>query len=76
VFVKLERYTGTQLSIDVDKHNIVPFTCVHEIRLTVNGTHEGSDESDSSALVAIVARVVLVPDAYQVVEERWVGWEG
>ena len=68
MFVKLERYTVTQLSIDVDNHNIVPFTCVHEIRLTVNGTHE----SDGSALVAIVARVVLVLDAYQVVEERWV----
>ena len=33
-------YTGTQLSTDVDKHSIVPFTeCVHEIKLTVNGTH-------------------------------------
>ena len=33
-FVKLDRYTGTQLSTDVDKHNIVPFTeCVNEIRL-------------------------------------------
>ena len=30
----------TQLSTDVDKHNIVPFTeCVREIKLTVNGTH-------------------------------------
>jgi hypothetical protein len=28
------------LSTDVDKQNIVPFTeCVHEIKLTVNGTH-------------------------------------
>ncbi len=26
VFVKLDRYTGTQLSTDADKHNIVPFT--------------------------------------------------
>ena len=33
-------YTGTQLSTDVDKHNIVPFTeCVNEIKLTLNGTH-------------------------------------
>ena len=40
MFVKLDRYTGTQLSTDVDKHNIVPFSeCVNEIRLTVNGTH-------------------------------------
>ena len=40
MFVKLDRYTGTQLYTDVDKHNIVPFTeCVNEIRLTVNGTH-------------------------------------
>jgi hypothetical protein len=40
VFVKLDRYTGTQLSTDADKHSIVPFTeCVNEIRLTVNGTH-------------------------------------
>jgi ATP-dependent exoDNAse (exonuclease V) alpha subunit len=40
VFVKLDTYTGTQLSTDVDKQNIVPFTeCVHEIKLTVNGTH-------------------------------------
>ncbi len=40
MFVKLDTYTGTQLSTDVDKQNIVPFTeCVHEIKLTVNGTH-------------------------------------
>ena len=40
VFVKLDTYTGTQLSTDVDKQNIVPFTeCVHETKLTVNGTH-------------------------------------
>ena len=33
VFVTLDRYTGTQLSTDVDKHNIVPFTeCVNEIQ--------------------------------------------
>jgi len=40
VFVKLDRYTGTQLSTDVAKHKIVPFTeceCVNEIRLSVNG---------------------------------------
>ena len=40
VNIKLDTYTGTQLSTDVDKQNIVPFTeCVHEIKLTVNGTH-------------------------------------
>ena len=40
MFIKLDRYTGTQLSTDVDNHNIVPFTeCVSEIQLTVNGTH-------------------------------------
>ena len=37
MFVKLDRYPGAQLSTDVDKHKIVPFTeCVDEIRLTVN----------------------------------------
>jgi hypothetical protein len=40
VFVKLDKYTGTQISTDADKQNIVPFTeCVNEKRLTVNGTH-------------------------------------
>ena len=40
VFVKLDRYTGIQLSTDVDNQNIVPFTeCVNDIRLTVNGTN-------------------------------------
>jgi ATP-dependent exoDNAse (exonuclease V) alpha subunit len=36
VFVKLDKYTGTQISTDVHKHKIVPF---NETRLTVNGTH-------------------------------------
>ena len=46
VFVKLDRDTGTQLSTDVDKHNIVPFTeCVNDIRLTVNGTLATSTHS-------------------------------
>jgi hypothetical protein len=40
VFVKMDKYTGTQISTDVDKQNIIPFTeCVHEIKITVNGTH-------------------------------------
>ena len=39
VFVKMDKYTGTQLSTDVHKQNIVPFTeCVNEVPLTVNGT--------------------------------------
>ena len=39
VFVKLDRYTGTQLSTDVDKHNIVPFTeCVNAL---ATSTHSG-----------------------------------
>ncbi len=40
MFVKLDTYTGTQLSTDVDKQNSVPFTeCVHGIKLTANGTN-------------------------------------
>ena len=40
VFVKMDKYTGAQISTDEDKHNIVPFTeIVNEIKLTVNGTH-------------------------------------
>jgi len=36
----MDKYTGTQISTDEDKPNIVPFTeCVNEIKLTVNGTH-------------------------------------
>ena len=39
VFVKMDKYTGIQISPDVDKQNIVPFTeCVNEEPLTVNGT--------------------------------------
>ena len=36
---KMDNYTGIQISPDVDKQNIVPFTeCVNEVPLTVNGT--------------------------------------
>jgi len=39
VFVKMDKYTGIEISPDVDKQNIVPFTeCVNEVPLTVNGT--------------------------------------
>ena len=39
VFVKMDKYTGIQISPDVDKQNIVPFTeCINEVPLTVNGT--------------------------------------
>ena len=39
VFVEMDKYTGTQMSPDVDKHNIVPFTeYVNEKPLTVIGT--------------------------------------
>jgi len=35
----MDKYTGIQISLDVDKQNIVPFTeCVNEVPLTVNGT--------------------------------------
>ena len=34
----MDKYTGIQISPDVDKQNIVPFTeCVNEVPLTVNG---------------------------------------
>jgi hypothetical protein len=39
MFVKMDKYSGTQISPDVDKQNIVPFTeCYNELPLTVNGT--------------------------------------
>ena len=39
VFVIMDKYTGIQISPDVDKQNIVPFTeCVNKVPLTVNGT--------------------------------------
>jgi ATP-dependent exoDNAse (exonuclease V) alpha subunit len=35
----MDKYTGTQISTDVEKHNIVPFTeCVNEEPLRVDGT--------------------------------------
>jgi hypothetical protein len=38
VFVTIDKYTGIQISPDVDKQ-IVPFTeCVNEVPLRVNGT--------------------------------------
>ena len=40
VFVKMDKYTGAQLSTDITKQNIVPFTeSVNEVSLTVHGTH-------------------------------------
>jgi ATP-dependent exoDNAse (exonuclease V) alpha subunit len=36
----MDKYTGTQLSTDITKQNIVPFTeSVNEVSLTVHGTH-------------------------------------
>jgi len=40
VFVKMYKYTGTQLSSDITKQKIVLFTeSVNELSLTVHGTH-------------------------------------
>ena len=40
VFLKMDKYTGTQISPDVDKQNIVTFIkCVNELPLTINGTN-------------------------------------
>ena len=40
VFVKMDKYTGAQLSTDITKQNIVPFTeSVNEVSLTGHGTH-------------------------------------
>jgi hypothetical protein len=40
VFVKMDKYTGAQISTDITKQNIVPFTeSVNEVSLTVHGTH-------------------------------------
>ena len=36
----MDKYTGAQLSTDITKQNIVPFTeSVNEVSLTVHGTH-------------------------------------